>query len=599
MEARNNISLCSCNCKGIKRATPYVSELCYKYDIVVLQEHWLLDTEIALLNNVNDSMYSAGVSAVVSGDGILRGRPHGGVGVLWKRSLAGSVEILYYDDVRLIGLQIVTGNETMLILCVYMPVCTAENLDDFVMYLGKIRAIVMASETANVIVIGDFNAPIDSRFGRQLSDFCDEYCYIRSDLEFLGHNADIYTFVSEAHDSVSWLDHCICTTGAHNSILSVTIGDKSPITDHLPLIVVMSYNSVMSTVQSSNCNNRNNCANANLCTRRVKWENQSKECINNYTAMTMKMISEIDRHKEAELCSDVKCVDTAHSNAIDKLYMDVVSALESSAGIALSADKIYRGNATPGWKLYRKSILSFKTWCDSGKPRVGQVTTAMRDARRRFKYALRLCKHKVDQMQADGLAKSLMHKDTFGFWKAIHKSVAKRCTSSNTVDGKVGAENIALMWQEHFSDIFQTVSNTDTEYNDLKHRINESMTYSTNMNVSRDEMQNSILCMKPRKSAGSDGLTSEHIKYAHESILECLQALVHMLFVHSYVPVKLTEVILVPLVKNKNKDITDKNNYRPIAIANILSKVLEKIILTRIYDYILTCDNQFGFKKSH
>ena len=112
------------------------------------------------------------------------------------------------------------------------------------------------------------------------------------------------------------------------------------------------------------------------------------------------------------------------------------------------------------------------------------------------------------------------------------------------------------------------------------------MLYSTDMNVSRSEIQNSILSIKPHKSAGSDGLTSEHITYAHDSILECLQALFHMIFVHAYVPVKLTKVILVPLVKNKNKDITDKNNYRPIAIANSLSKVLEKIILARIYEYI-------------
>ena len=29
--------------------------------------------------------------------------------------------------------------------------------------------------------------------------------------------------------------------------------------------------------------------------------------------------------------------------------------------------------------------------------------------------------------------------------------------------------------------------------------------------------------------------------------------------------------MIIPLVKNKNKDITDKNNYRPIAISNIVS----------------------------
>ena len=46
-----------------------------------------------------------------------------------------------------------------------------------------------------------------------------------------------------------------------------------------------------------------------------------------------------------------------------------------------------------------------------------------------------------------------------------------------------------------------------------------------------------------------------------------------MIFVHCYVPGALTEVMLIPLVKNKNKDITDTNNYRPIAIVNNVSKV--------------------------
>ena len=51
-------------------------------------------------------------------------------------------------------------------------------------------------------------------------------------------------------------------------------------------------------------------------------------------------------------------------------------------------------------------------------------------------------------------------------------------------------------------------------------------------------------------------------------------------------------------IQNKNKDITDKHNYRPIAIANIVSKVLERIILMRIQHVVTICDNQFGFKKA-
>ena len=41
------------------------------------------------------------------------------------------------------------------------------------------------------------------------------------------------------------------------------------------------------------------------------------------------------------------------------------------------------------------------------------------------------------------------------------------------------------------------------------------------------------------------------------------------------------------------------DNYRPIALSNIFSKILEFIILDRIECYLLTHGNQFGFKKKH
>ena len=53
---------------------------------------------------------------------------------------------------------------------------------------------------------------------------------------------------------------------------------------------------------------------------------------------------------------------------------------------------------------------------------------------------------------------------------------------------------------------------------------------------------------------------------------------------------------IVPLVENKIGKVTDKNNYRPVALGNISSKVFELILLDRIEDYLGTIDNQFGFK---
>ena len=59
------------------------------------------------------------------------------------------------------------------------------------------------------------------------------------------------------------------------------------------------------------------------------------------------------------------------------------------------------------------------------------------------------------------------------------------------------------------------------------------------------------------------------------------------------------DVVLVPIVKNKRASICSKANYRPIALASIVSKIFEKLLYDRISYALTTCSNQFGFKTKH
>ncbi len=58
-------------------------------------------------------------------------------------------------------------------------------------------------------------------------------------------------------------------------------------------------------------------------------------------------------------------------------------------------------------------------------------------------------------------------------------------------------------------------------------------------------------------------------------------------------------VLLVPVIKDKTGKISSTENYRPIALANILSKVFEHILMDGLKEYLVTTDNQFGFKRKH
>ena len=51
--------------------------------------------------------------------------------------------------------------------------------------------------------------------------------------------------------------------------------------------------------------------------------------------------------------------------------------------------------------------------------------------------------------------------------------------------------------------------------------------------------------------------------------------------------------------ENKYGNLSDSNNYRPIAIATIRSKLLESVLLLKCSDHLTKCNNLFGFKASH
>ncbi len=89
--------------------------------------------------------------------------------------------------------------------------------------------------------------------------------------------------------------------------------------------------------------------------------------------------------------------------------------------------------------------------------------------------------------------------------------------------------------------------------------------------------------LKSGKSCGNDGLVV---------LLSLFYTCMHT---HGYIPDNFMKTVIIPLVKNKSGDMCDVNNYRPIALVTVVSKILEIILLDHIQDYLLTSSNQFGF----
>ena len=68
---------------------------------------------------------------------------------------------------------------------------------------------------------------------------------------------------------------------------------------------------------------------------------------------------------------------------------------------------------------------------------------------------------------------------------------------------------------------------------------------------------------------------------------------------HGHVPTAFMKTSIIPILKNRNGDSSDKNNYRPIAIVTAISKLFELCLSKLLDTFLVTSDNQFGFKRKH
>jgi len=153
------------------------------------------------------------------------------------------------------------------------------------------------------------------------------------------------------------------------------------------------------------------------------------------------------------------------------------------------------------------------------------------------------------------------------------------------------------MWQSHFKGIL----NSCTDFTS-KQTVLSGFSELENLGFNRftpADISEVIKLLKLGKASGLDLLASEHFKYCHEKIYVLLCLLFNSMLIHGYLPCKLMDTIISPVIKDKKGNITDKENYRPIAITCVSSKILELLILKRCEEFLSTTDNQFGFKKEH
>ena len=303
-------------------------------------------------------------------------------------------------------------------------------------------------------------------------------------------------------------------------------------------------------------------------------------------------------------CTDVDCKHAGHIRDIDTYYDNICDTLVvvSRKHIPSSTFKCSSDYIVPGFKehlkdLHEKARQCYLQWKASGRSRSDHTHAEMRVSRLQFKYTLRHCRANETMMRADALANALKNKNSTAFWKDVQKMTSSNIPLASKVADAVGNEQITDMWHHHFSEILNSVHNTDSKSFVCDHI--GSVSPKSKMLIDASGIIESLKEIKLGKSAGIDGLAAEHYVYSHSSISVHLALLFTCMLNHGHVPTAFMKTSIIPILKNRNGDSSDKNNYRPIAIVTAMSKLCELCLSKLLDTFLVTSDNQFGFKRKH
>ena len=193
-------------------------------------------------------------------------------------------------------------------------------------------------------------------------------------------------------------------------------------------------------------------------------------------------------------------------------------------------------------------------------------------------------------------------------WKSINEVLSKKgnkntSPTSLNVNGNeiTNTSEIANTFNTFFTNIGNELANKinysgtkDFTYY-LRNRQNQKFTLNE---VNEQTVTRIIVNLPAKNSCGYDDISSIFLKRITTSIIKPLTIVINQVLNNGIFPDKLKIAKVVPIFKSGDCALT--NNYRPISLLPVISKVIEKIIYTQLSLYFesnkLFSDSQYGFR---
>ena len=115
-----------------------------------------------------------------------------------------------------------------------------------------------------------------------------------------------------------------------------------------------------------------------------------------------------------------------------------------------------------------------------------------------------------------------------------------------------------------------------------------------------EEVFKIINLLKPKTSSGHDNISAKLLKQISTGVINPCVHIINLSLSTGIVPSAMKKAKVIPIFKNSGTE-TVMKNYRPVSLLPVFSKILERIVYNRVFNYLIKNamlhPSQYGFQK--
>lgn len=496
-----------------------------KSDIVVVTETWLYENEVSYIKINN-----------YSGEYLCRnGKRGGGVAIFVSQSIKYTVgNKTNFDYNSILSIKLHNG---ITIVAVYRQPTSPLHT-----FLNELENIV--SKNNKSILIGDFNIDI-TKASHKLDLYLD---IIKSHGYDIINDLNLPTRVDVQHNKYSIIDHFITNL---TDPITLTL-DENPISDHklMNIDVKIAPHKTISMQKYIRCYIPDN----------LKVEAAFEKQLQNTPIQNLTFEELINITASKTVATKTKLLCRTAKNTIEGWYTAEVDI------------RIKKRNK------YYKMMKKY--------PSNNYIKNQFKKLQREVKYIIRLNKKEYISNKYKNAAGSIKQ-----FWKVTNNLLGRdnkkdRAVCSLNIENRIitDPDEISNQLNKYFVEATEKLTKQLTSTTkDITLEFNTDMTMYLRP-TTETEMERIIGQLKINAAPGYDGIKCKTIRKLKHILAPYLVYLINKNFKEGIFPDALKIARIRPIYKIGSQQ--DPNNYRPISVLNAFSKIIEKLLLSRLHEYL-------------